>query len=75
MYNSGGGNNPQGEKKTNLNGWSKIQELNNVKCCGEKKKRIYAKKLCRYLSVMEKMEQLTMLNIKNKCNKIYVNTI
>lgn len=33
------------------------------------------KKLCRYLSVMEKMEQLTMLNIKNKCNKIYVNTI
>lgn len=40
-----------------------------------KKNRIYAKKLCRYLSVMEKMEQLTMLNIKNKCNKIYVNTI
>lgn len=32
-------------------------------------------KNCRYLSVMEKMEQLTMLNIKNKCNKIYVNTI
>lgn len=23
----------------------------------------------------KKMEQLTMLNIKNKCNKIYVNTI
>lgn len=37
MYNSGGGITLKGEKKTNLNGWSKIQELNNVKCCGEKK--------------------------------------
>lgn len=44
MYNSGGENNPQGEKKkkTNLNGWSKIQELNNIKCYGKKKYRIYA---------------------------------
>lgn len=44
MYNSGGGGkNPQGEKKTNLNGWSKIQELNNVKCYWKKIYRIYAK--------------------------------
>lgn len=38
MYNSGGKITLKGEKKTNLNGWSKIQELNNIKCYGEKKK-------------------------------------
>lgn len=42
---------------------------------GKKKIEFMQKNYVAIYQLWKKMEQLTMLNIKNKCNKIYVNTI